>query len=534
MRLFGLDAGSLTIALLAVVALLAWLYLRKRPTRRVLVPSLISWRGVEGAGSRRFAANLSSLLLALLIACLLLGALADPRPSYEAGDFVLLIERGVAMSARDVPGTRLAEAKRAAHARVEALRPGDRAQVMSFAAHVTTHSELTSDRGILHQAIDQVELSDARSDPTLPIAGKLLYFGSTDLAADERVVIGTSDRNVGVRAFGVRSSPLDRAHVSGLITVGNFGSQEERVTLRVGSSHEETFALPAHSAATRTLDELPARALEASITLAAGPDPLPADDRAVAAAEARPARVLLVSPGNRYLEAALLVDPQLQLTRAQTFAPGDYDVVIFDRTPPMGELPWLYLGGGDRYAQRPYFDRLQATPLLAGLALRDVNIARASVTPLREGERALASSADGTPLLIEGPRHLQLTFALAESDFGLRAAFPVFVRRAVDHLRGAPPAEETHVAGESFLAHGEVLRAPDGAETPVTNARIAIEHAGRYELLSNGQAQPLAILAHAGPIAPQGRPTSRPPGASWYWPLLAAAALVLLAYEARR
>ncbi|HEX5656285.1 MAG TPA: VWA domain-containing protein [Polyangiales bacterium] len=546
MRLFGLDAWSLTLALLAVGALLAWLYLRKQPTRRRVVPALSLWLAIEAAGARRFASRTTSLLLALLIACLLLGALADPRPAYAPGDFVLLIERGIAMSARDVPGTRLAEAKRSAHARVDALRPGDRAQVLSFAAQVTAHSELSADRARLHAAIDRIEASDARSDVEAAEAfvrgSRVVSFGSAEVHAQERVRVGSSDRNVGIRAFGVRSYPLDRAHASVLVAVTNFGSRSERVTLRVRSDvvlYEQTLMLEPQGSTTRTLDDLPALALEASITLADGRDALPADDRAVAASSARAPRVLLVSAGDRYLEAALLVDPALTLTRAEAFQPGDYDVVIFDRTQPAQDpaLPALYLGApGDSFVARPYFDRLQATPLLAGLALRDVNITRAASRPLGPGDRALASSADGTPLLIEGHRRapfLALTFALAESDLALRAAFPVFVQRAIDQLRGEPPSAESHLAGEPFaVREGGVLRAPDGVTTTLApNARIALERAGRYELLADGRTTPLAILPHAGSIAPQGRALPPTRTLAWYWPLLALLALLLLAFE---
>jgi hypothetical protein len=534
MRLFGLDAWTLTFALLAVAALLAALYLRKRPTRRVVVPSLALWLALEGTGGRRSAAKSLSFLLALLIASLLLGALADPRPAYQPEDIVLLIERGSAMSARDVPGTRLDEAKRAAHARVDALRPGDRAQVVSFAAHVTVNSALTSERERLHAAIERVQASDAHSDTSAAEAfvrtlqrSRVVLFSSAELRADERVRIGSSDRNVGITAFAARSYPLDRAHASCLITVANFGSQRERVVLRVSSDvtlHEEAFSLEPHAELTRTLEDLPGRTpLQASIELA-GADPLPADDRAEAASFARAPRVLLVSPGDRYLEAALLVDPQLELTRAESFQPGDFDVVIFDRSTPSTEpgLPALYLGATgpvQRGAEiaRPYFDRVQATPLLAGLALRNVNIARAISTRLGANERALAASANGTPLLIEGPRFLALTFALPDSDFALRAAFPVFVLRAIEHLRGEPAAVDTHRAGEPFTVRA--------AGTP--GARIAFDRAGRYEL-----DRPLAILPHAGPIAPQGAGTrTQPATLAWYWPILALAALLLLAFE---
>ncbi len=495
MRLFGLDAWSLAVALVASGVLLAFLYLRKRPTRRVVVPALALWLGVEATGMRGRAKTPLSLLLALAIVCLLLLALADPRPAYEPSDFVLWIDRGVAMSARDVPGTRLGAAKRAAHARVDALRAGDRAQIVGFADHASALSAMTDERAALHAAIDRITASKASSDGRGDFAGRTVLFSNAPaFASDEFVRIGASDRNVGIRAFSVRSYPLDRAHASALITVVNFGSQPERVTLRLRSEvplHQEAFTLEAGASHTRSLDDLPGQTLEASIALAT-PDPLPEDDRAVATRSARTTRVRLFSPGDRYLEAALLVAGQLEVTRE-----GDYDLAIFDRTLPEREpaLPALYLGpptqGGyfplERGAMqgRPYFEHIQATPLLAGLGLRDINITQALATRLTPQDRALASSATGTPLLVEGRRRapfLALTFSLAQSDLALRAAFPVLILRALDQLRGAAPEAQVE-------------------------------------------------LAHAGPIAPRGPATQAPARDAWFWPWLAGAALLLLALE---
>ncbi|MET0287483.1 MAG: VWA domain-containing protein [Polyangiales bacterium] len=541
MRLFGLDAWSLALALALVGALLVALYLRKRPARRQHVPSLALWSSVVAGGTRARRSLPLSLLLALLIASLLLGALSDPRPAYQASEFTLLIERGVAMSARDVGGTRLEAAKRAAHARVDALRPGDRAQVISYAAHASTHSALTEDHAALHAAIDHIAQSDARSDPQAPFPRRahVVSFGGTNVRADERVPIGSSQRNVGIRRFSARSYPLDRAHGSCLITVANFGPREERVTLRVRAEallHQETFVLPAQGELTRTLDDVAGTELEASITLADGPDPLAADDRALAVLPRRAPRVLLVSPGDRYLEAALRIDPQLQVAKE-----GAHELVIFDRTLPdrAPDVPALYLGppaqGGQfplargTHVQRPYFERLQSTPLLTGLGLRDVNITRALSTVLEVEDHALAASADGTPLLVEGRRQapfLALTFALGESDLGLRAAFPVLLLRMIDQLLGEPVAAETQVAGQP-LPYPASLRAPDGTLTPL----VAFERAGRHELVVGEQNVPIAVLAHAGSIAPQGRATPPPARTSWYWPALAGLAAILLVLE---
>lgn len=585
MRLFGLDALSLSLAMLAVGALLVGLYLRKQPLRHELVPSLALWLevlGQESPGQRRLARLRAplSLLLALAICALLLGALGDPRPAYQASDQLLVIDRGISMSAREGGGSRLQAAQREAHAWVDALRPGERAQVLSYAAHASVHSPLSGERATLHAAIDRIEASDAGSQPSSAarLVGALrqtmhepalVVFsdGASDpsvLAANAFVRVGQSARNVGITRFSARGYPLDGAHAEAQVTVTNFGPAAERVTLRVAATdvrlREQVFELAAGASSTRTLPELPGRALSlvASITLAAGPDPLARDDSAYAQCEgSRAPRVLLVSDGDRYLEAALLVDTQLVVERAAAYEDG-HDLVIFDRVLPAREppIPALYLGppgqGGafplarGALRARPYFDRVQSTPLLTGLALRDVNIARAlDVSPLPT-DRTLAASADGTPLLVEGRRaapFLALTFALSESDLGLRAAFPLLVLRAVDQLVGGSRAPvEPHLAGQPFqVALPHPLRAaslvdPDGHSEPLASdestLRLVRERAGRYTLRGEGFEAPIVIAAQAGPIAPRG--TTHVPRAArvpLLWPWLALAAALLLALD---
>src|SRR6185503_9056006 len=81
------------------------------------------------------------------------------------------------------------------------------------------------------------------------------------------------------------------------------------------------------------------RTLEAAIKPVDGAqDDLPADDRAYALMpERRRARVLVVTPGNTYLEAALLLDEYLDVTLLEPskYPPADaYDVTIFDGVAP--------------------------------------------------------------------------------------------------------------------------------------------------------------------------------------------------------
>src|SRR5581483_9871050 len=137
------------------------------------------------------------------------------------------------------------------------------------------------------------------------------------------------------------------------------------------------------------------RTLEAKIARVDGShDDLPADDHAYALLpERRRAKVLVVSPGNTYLEAALLLDEYLDVTQVspqeyvQKFGasqPG-FDVIVYDGVTPASppKAHALYLdprGPGspvkvEGAVAQPYFDKLDRKhPVVRFTALDFVNI----------------------------------------------------------------------------------------------------------------------------------------------------------------
>src|SRR4029079_11308950 len=142
------------------------------------------------------------------------------------------------------------------------------------------------------------------------------------------------------------------------------------------------------------------KTLEARLALTDGAkDDLPADDRAYALLpERRRPRVQVVTSGNMFLEAALLLDEYLDVTPvdpAKYPAKGVYDVTIFDGVTPnvapgSGSLLYLNPTGAnvpfevgklieDNDANDPLgFDEIdEKSPLVRYTALSDVNIARA-------------------------------------------------------------------------------------------------------------------------------------------------------------
>ncbi len=557
MRLDGLDARTLGLTLLSAAGVLLLLYLLRRPTRRVVVPWLALWLELVPERKRASALfrrlrGLVSLLLALAIAGAVVFALGDPerglaRPGRSV---VLLIDRSASMGARDVRPSRLEQAKARAHQWLAQLGSDDRALVAALDDGLTPLSGFSADRAELGRAIDGVaqgaagadlgralslvsDLAAGRSHPELVLfsdgnlrgveAAERQLADRPELAARyERV--GESARNVGITRFSARRYPLDKTHYECLVAVTNFGRAPEPLRLQIRAAgqllYETSFTLAPGAHETRAFADLPGSEalLEAGVLLARGADPLAADDRAFAQLPPRPRpRVLSVSRGNRYLEAALLLDESLEVSELAPEAyqgSAGFDVAIFDGVLPARppESAALYLGpplageGAFPLArrgvlERPFCDRVQESDaLVQGLALYDANIARATRLALAPGDRALASTREGAPLIVEGARDglpfVALAFDLRASDLPLRPAWPLLLLRALDRLTGDAAREAP----------------PVHASIPAEEGAIG----GRAALFRHAHAPP--------PAAPTRLPLR-------IWPLLVLAALILLTLE---
>jgi hypothetical protein len=487
------------LVLLALWALALCLHLLRPRRRRVLVPFMPLWDALllPEATTRLFGRlrRLGSLLIALLVSALLVAALVDPRtgPLRSAvGSTVVLIDAGQHMQATDVPPSRLGHARRLALQLLAAKEARDKLLIAQLDASVTPLSTLTADVSALRSALERLTPTDAASDFAAGAAfavqlleGRakpklvLISDGAFEVAAGtlerlrqagvefQHVSLGRTTRNLGVRSFSARRYLWNRSQSELLLELENTGDQVEPVELTLsgdGSPLAVTqLDLPAHSVVSRVYGELPAQAerLEAHIVArgAAGPDVLANDDRAYAVLPAASTtRVLLVSNGNRYLEAALLLDRARQV---DVVAPSAYqgavghDLLVFDacapKTPP--DAPSLYLAP-PKNAQdfpfrvkgsvaRPYFDTFaREHPLLRQIVLRDVNISQAPLLELRADDRVVAASK-ATPLIVTGQRAGQpfvaLGFDIRDSDLPLRVAWPLLVSHAIDYLRDPAP-----------------------------------------------------------------------------------------------
>jgi hypothetical protein len=598
----------------AGAAVIALYFLRLR-RRGVAVPGIFLWEKLlNERRATRFLSRLKSflsLLVALTLVGVLVLSLGDPQPArvVDARNTVVLIDAGVTMQAIDVFPSRLAEARRRASLLVEDLAAADRMLIAQMDAVVTPLCPMSSDRRLLREALDSLEPTDlsTRLAPALRFARGVLrgrpnpeiiiisdgIFGhqapppttpGEGSVVIRHVPVGKGDRNVAVTGFSVRRYPLDRNRSELFLQLHNASCATETVDLHLlgdGRPIEvETLKLESGARVRRVYDDITGveQTLQARIESADGnPDQLPADDTgyAVLPERARP-RVLCVSNGNRYLEAALLLDEYLE---AFLVSPRDYptdeshDLYVFDRflPPEMPSAPvFLILADGAPgnaglfeiagTIERPFFDVLsQRHPLLRWTALRDVNIASAVKVRPRKEDVVVGASERG-PLILTGHRggfpFVALTFDIRRSDLPLRTAWPLLLLNSVDWFFGSPNEfRSSFTVGESnFIdlkgpTKSAVLVAPDRSEktVPVVGGRVSFAgtRSGFHVLKGRGLSRVVALNRAPGAgadIAPRrglavdGRPVSESPVASTRsryrpWVYLLLFALVILGAE---
>jgi len=416
------------------------------------------------------------------------------------------------------------------------------------------------------------------------------------------IPVGTPDApNVAITSFAVRRYPLDKSQTEVLLEAWNPTEDPRRVELQLvseaGPVELDVLELPPGervrrffrnvSGADRTLEARLAPVQDAAAASPTG-DVLAVDDHAFARLPARRrARVLVVTEGNLYLEAALLLDEYLDVTEVPPSGypvSGSYDVVIFDGVLPDAppEAHAIYLGPSprpdgytpipltDELVERPYFDRVDRDhPLTRFLVLGDVNVAETRRVTPGDDDDVVAADGSGAPLLVTGRRDgrgfVMVPFDLARSDLPLRVAWPLLLLHAIDLF-----ADDSAGFRSSF-ATGEVWRIPVPAgarraqvhppgdaeprEAPVEDGRAVFPgtRVGFHRVVALGDAddgQPLGeelVAANLGPgtesdlpardtLEVAGRvaapPSQGSPGArqrAWVW--LVALAFLIVAVE---
>jgi VWA domain-containing protein/aerotolerance regulator-like protein len=517
------------LGLLFVPLILAFYMLRLRRTERA-VSSTYLWqklvRDVEANAPWQRLRRSLLLLLQLLLVIALAFVVARPfseKRSTLARDVVLVIDASASMGASDVTPDRLSAAKRAALDALADLPAEGKVSVIAAGATARVVANEVTDRNRLVSLVEGIRGSSApaRMDDALKLAGALAaradgaqILVATDAAGVAPVTtvgapvsvlsVGRDRHNQAIVALAVRAeaSGIKR---SVFVSVANLDA--ERVTRRLqvladgAPFSARDLAMEPLRRMDVVIDELPAgaRVVETRLSSAdaaqpgaSGPaDQLALDDRAWAIVPSdRLQRILLVGPGNVYLQNALSLLPNVELygvTPTQypdTTGKELFDLVVFDGFLP-AELPQKPmfaiappatsgLGEVDGKLESPPVGQPEPDePLLRNVDLTRLHVASAQKLRLPDWARTVIPGPSGASLLYSGMRAglpaAVLAFDLRQSDLPLQVAWPILAANLAGELLGLNAAATASVAPGSPVdlplpasATGARVTRPDG------------------------------------------------------------------------
>ena len=514
------------------------LYILRLRRRREPVSTLMFWeelfRERQTTSLFQRLKHLLSLLLQLLFLTLLVLSIARPQFAFitkSARQLVLIIDQSASMNAieEDTDGrTRLAVAKESALRTIDGLRFMDEMTVISSHTRPIIHIPFTNHQKSLREAIHTIQPTDISTnlEPAYDLADtiaqtkpnpEIVIFSDFQSISEELLAklkskpkqgtdaeksdnevkrhlirIGKANDNVGITRFRVRKSLVNAFDYQTLLRVVNASEEEKQFnvelyfnenlfdvrpyTLSPGESKSEIFSNFAFEGGK----------LKAVLDVQ---DALASDNIAYATLPKRDLiPVLLVTAENPFLQKALAVDEQIQLTvltpteyetdvlpeSANSQGKQDYQVVIFDRysPPSLGDgnymfisppavdssetpIPELKWNIGAALETPIITDWERTHPILQHVHLENVQIGTAyQVTPPSTAQ-VLARSFESPVLFIDVNPNRKVVFAainILESDLPLRIAFPVIIANTIQWFQQRSEILEYH------LHTGEVLK----------------------------------------------------------------------------
>jgi hypothetical protein len=386
----------------AIIALY-FLKLRRQPLE---VPSTFLWKkSIEDLHVNSLCQRLrQNLLLFLQLLLIALAMLALLRPGWEgtklAGDrFIFLVDNSASMSANDVEGakSRLEESKKLVNGLIDQMDSGMTAMIISFADTPQVVQEFTDNRRLLRERLATIQptvrgtdlhgaldLADGLANPgrltteeggaeidVVEAQPATVYIFSDGRFEDVKgfslgnlepvyVPVGSFDaKNLAITGFTTRRSESKPDERQAFVQVTNFTENPQtadieiqldgkfldarQVEVKAGESNGAVFPLADAPAGKLTAT------LKYQLNTPSKLDALRQDDDGFAALnDAKPGRVLVVTPGNVALEVALATERVGKLAGIEFKGPevltteqyrkdsegSVYDLIVYDQCAP--------------------------------------------------------------------------------------------------------------------------------------------------------------------------------------------------------
>ena len=481
--LFPIALGLLALAIPIVL-----FYLLKVRREEMTVSSNFLWRKViedkqANAPWQKLQKNWLLFLQLLLLALLVL-VLGRPFYSSEAkasGNIIVLLDASAGMQANDVAPNRFSKGKEEISSIIDGMGGGDQMTLVMMRSFPEVLASNSNNKNELKTALDRAKLTNepanARGALILAAASAdrtpgttVVVVSSGAFARDEGlpslkakikfIKIGQSDANQAITALRLRESGGGPQLFVGL---NNYSAQPAKIQLQVtvdGKAFDtREVQIGGGEKADLTLTDLPitARAVNARIKpVNNGQDFLGVDNEAWTIRNAgTPQRILLVTPGNTFLETILSRLPNYKLTKIglneyeNLKGKENYNLFIFDTFMP-NKLPngGLFLinppnsqflpSSGSINA--PTFARLeQNDPILRYTDLSDVAVSKVQKYDLPEWARVVAADSSGAPLIFagdpQGQRVLGIAFDIHDSDLGVKVSWPILMINVLGWLQ---------------------------------------------------------------------------------------------------
>lgn len=517
----------LAFLLLGLLPLIIIMYLLKRRRNERPVSSIYLWqrmvRDVEAnAPWQRLRRNLL-LLLQLLFLTILIIALARPAtPSTEPGGSatILILDTSASMAATDVAPSRLQAAKSQAQRIIDALPDEARVTIIEAGPKARILLTSSSDRRLARQAIENLQNGTASSDlaTALQLAAAiadrqpetetiLLSDGNAPLPEHfnmkghlSYLPIGLKDENQAISLFSIERAP-DGASSTAFIQVTNYSQSpaKRRLALYTDGALFNVYDLEIPAAGEQAvlaeglsidLHVAEARLLPAENST----DYLSTDDQSFAVQRVlAPAQVTVISYGNRFLDTALSLLPELAVSAAPPDAPEypSVDLSIFDNyipitsSLPSGNLLFIAPLRSSQYfsvtgvieAPIPQIAAPE-NPILANISTDGIHILDSRgiplpywATPLIVANQVDENTGQPYPLLfageVDGRRIAVLAFDLRHSDFPIQIAFPLLIANLTNWL--APGSAGNIPAQISPGTPLNITPPPESSEITITH-----------------------------------------------------------------